>query len=156
MENPSLHVSLDERRNDQKLYHAEEARIRRDGEPRRVLLQHGGLQHQPPRPRQAVPDQVQAPQRPVLPLGIVHPQERLFRRFDGGGGGGGDGVVVVCVVRGREYGRAFVEGYHRRARDAGQRAHELRDAVAAVEAHLLDPAAEKRLNKILFSGSLNF
>lgn len=153
MENPSLCVSLDERRNDQKLYHAEEARIRRDGEPRRVLLQHGGLQHQPPRPRQAVPDQVQAPQRPVLPLGIVHPQERLFRRFDSGGG---DGVVAVYVVRGREYGRAFVEGYHRRARDAGQRAHELRDAIAAVETHLLDPAAEKRLIKILFSDSLNF
>ncbi|RWV78998.1 hypothetical protein GW17_00059936 [Ensete ventricosum] len=110
VKDPSIGVPLDEGGDDEELDHSEETRARGHREPRRVLLQHGRLEHQPPGPRQAVTDEEEAAQRPVLPLGITQPQHC---------GRGGRRGRFVQRARRAEYGGTFVQRDDRRAADAG-------------------------------------
>ncbi|RRT61266.1 hypothetical protein B296_00034779 [Ensete ventricosum] len=133
VEHPGLGVPLDEGGDDQELDHPEEACVGGDGQPRRVLLQHRRLEHEPARPGEAVADEVQATQRPVLANG--------WRR------------ELACSVegtRGAEDGRAFVQGDDGGAADARQGAHQLRDPVAPVDPHLLYPV-HQHLTPIIYT-----
>jgi hypothetical protein len=130
VEHPRVCVPLHERGDDEELDDAEEAGVGGDGQAGRVLFEHGALQHQPPRPRQAVPDQVHAPQRPVLGR-LAAGHQLLIISHD-------HHHLMLELVR-AEDGGALVERDHRRPRDARQRAHHLRHAVAPVKPDLLDP-----------------
>ena len=129
MEFPGVGVPLHEGGDDEELDDAEEAGVGGDGEPRRVLLQHGGLEHQPAGPRQAVPDQVHATQRPVLLAG-GHGHGHLLQL---------ELVAAAAAAAGAEDGGALVERDDGRTRHARQRPGHLGHAVAPVQPDLLDP-----------------
>lgn len=63
---PGLRVSFAEGGDDEELNDTEEALVRGDGEPGRVFLENRGLQDEPAGPRQAMADQEDTAQGPVL------------------------------------------------------------------------------------------
>jgi hypothetical protein len=126
VEHPRVCVPLHECGDDEELDDAEETGVGGDRQASRELFEHRALQHQPPRPRQAVADQVHAAQRPVLGRLAAAGHQLLSHDH------------LLELVR-AEDGRAFVERDHRRPRDASQRAHHLGNAVTPVKPDLLDP-----------------